>query len=137
MDSRFAVSHLRLGRAFAAKGMYREAADEFQRFSDLAGGSTLATASLANVRARAGDRKTALRLASELRALARRKHVPAYQFAIVYAGTGDADEAIKWLEDAYRERADFLLYLKNEPLFDGLRADSRFQDIERRIGLEP
>jgi TolB-like protein/DNA-binding winged helix-turn-helix (wHTH) protein/Tfp pilus assembly protein PilF len=135
MDSRFAVSHLRLGRAFAAKGMYREAADEFQQFSDLTGGSTLATASLANVRARAGDRKTALRLASELNALTAQKHVPAYQFAIVNAGTGSADEAIKRLEDAYRERADFLLYLKNEPLFDGLRADNRFQDIERRIGL--
>jgi hypothetical protein len=26
-------------------------------------------------------------------------------------------------------------YLENEPLFDGLRVDNRFQDIERRIGL--
>jgi hypothetical protein len=117
--------------------MYRETANEFQQFSDLTGGSTLATASLVNVRARAGNRKTAFRLASELKALTARKHVPAYQFAIVYAGTRDVDEAIKNLEDAYRERADFLLYLKNDSLFDGLRADSRFQDIERRIGLEP
>jgi Tfp pilus assembly protein PilF len=137
LDSRLAVSHLRLGRAFSAKGMYREAANEFQQFSDLTGGSTLATASLANVRARAGNGKTAFRLASQLKALTARKHVPAYQFAIVYAGTRDVDEAIKNLEHAYRERADFLLYLKNDPLFDGLRADSRFQDIERRIGLEP
>jgi TolB-like protein/DNA-binding winged helix-turn-helix (wHTH) protein/Tfp pilus assembly protein PilF len=135
LDPHFAVSHLRLGRAFAAKGMYREAANEFQQFSELTGGSTLATASLANVRAHAGDRKAALRLASELNALTAYKHVPAYQLAIVNAGTGSADEAIRRLEEAYRERADFLLYLNNEPLFDGLRADSRFQDIERRIGL--
>ncbi|HEX4593403.1 MAG TPA: winged helix-turn-helix domain-containing protein [Bryobacteraceae bacterium] len=137
LDPNFAVSHLRLGRAYAGKGMFAEAAAEFQRFADLVGGSTLATASLANIRARAGDRKTALRLAAELKAAAAGKPVPAYQFAIVYAGLGDVDQAIKWLEGAYRERNDFLLVMKNEPLFDNLRADARFQDIERRIGLEP
>jgi hypothetical protein len=48
----FPISHLRLGRAYAAKGMYAEAAEQFQRLSDLTGGSTLALTSLANVRAR-------------------------------------------------------------------------------------
>jgi Tfp pilus assembly protein PilF len=137
LDPTFAISHLRLGRALAAKGSYKEAAAEFQRFSDLAGGSTLAIASLANVHARAGERAMALKLASELRALAAHKHVPAYQFAIVYLGMGDADESINWLEAAFQERDDFLLILKTEPLFDGLRADRRFQDLERRIGFEP
>jgi len=41
---------------------------------------------------------------------------------------------VPWKTRIGRE-ADFLLYLKNEPLFDGLRTDYRFQDIERRIEL--
>lgn len=137
LDPSFAISHLRLGRAYAAKGMYAEASSEFRRFSDLVGGSTLATASLANISARAGDKKSALHLAAELRKMAAMQPVPAYQFAIVYAGLGNTEEAINWLEEAYRERNDFLLVVKNESIFDGLRNDQRFQDIERRIGLAP
>ena len=131
----FPISHLRLGRVYAAKGMYAEAAEQFQKFSDLTGGSTLALASLANVRARAGDHAAAERLLARLRIVATQKHVPAYQFAIVYSGLGNADAAMKWLEMAYEERSDFLLYLRNETLFDGLRADPRFVDLERRIGI--
>ena len=43
--------------------------------------------------------------------------------------------ALKWLDNAYEERSDFLLYLRNETLFDGLRADPRFVDLEHRIGI--
>ena len=136
-DPDFSISHLRLGRAYAAEGRYTEAAAEFQRYFTLSGGSTLALASLANVRARAGERQEALRLAAQLRSEATRKNVPAYQFALIYAGLDDSGEAIRWLEKAYQERSDFLVCLKVEPLFDGLRADPRFQAIERRIGLEP
>jgi TolB-like protein/DNA-binding winged helix-turn-helix (wHTH) protein/Tfp pilus assembly protein PilF len=57
LDPSFPIAHLRLGRAYAAKGMYLEASDEFLRFSDLTGGSTLALASLANVRGRMGNRR--------------------------------------------------------------------------------
>jgi serine/threonine-protein kinase len=97
----FAISHLRLGREYAAKGMYAEAAEQFQRFSELSGGgSTLALASVADVRARSGNRKAAERLLSQLSAVARKKHVPAYQFAIIYSGLRNADEAMKWLEKA-------------------------------------
>jgi hypothetical protein len=56
--------------------------------------------------------------------------VPACPFAIVYAGLGNVDEAIEWLEEAYRDRNAFLLVVKNELIFDGLRGDVRFQDIE-------
>jgi tetratricopeptide (TPR) repeat protein len=132
----FAISHLRLGREYAAKGMYAEAAEQFQRFSELTGGdSTLALASVADVRARSGNRKAAERLLSQLSSVARKKQVPAYQFAIIYSGLGNADETMKWLEKAYEERSGFLLYIRYEPLFDSVRTDPRFIELERRIGI--
>jgi TolB-like protein/DNA-binding winged helix-turn-helix (wHTH) protein/Tfp pilus assembly protein PilF len=132
----FAISHLRLGREYAAKGMYAEAAAQFQRFSELiGGGSTLALASVADVRARSGNRKAAERLLSQLSAVARKKQVPAYQFAIIYSGLGNADETLKWLDRAYEERNSFLLYIRYEPLFDRVRTDPRFLELERRIGI--
>ena len=41
------------------------------------------------------------------------------------------------LQEAYRERSTLLGYLKMDPRFDPLRNDSGFQELVRRIGLEP
>ena len=92
-------------------------------------------ASVADVRARSGNREAAERLLLQLSAVARNKHVPAYQFAIIYSGLGNADEAMKWLDKAYEERSGFLLYIRYEPLFDRVRTDPRFIELERRIGI--
>ena len=64
-----------------------------------------------------------------------KKHVPAICFALVYIGLGDRDEAVTRLEEAYKERSDFLLVLSVDPLFDGLRSDPRFRDLLRRMKL--
>ena len=64
------------------------------------------------------------------------RYVPAYNFAILYAGLGDLDQAFDRLEQACKERSGFLPFLKVEPVVDCLRGDSRFQDLLRRVGLE-
>ena len=60
-----------------------------------------------------------------------------YQFAVIYLGFGQSDQAIAALEDAFRERSTLLGYLKMDPRFDPVRSDPRFQDLLRRIGLQP
>jgi tetratricopeptide (TPR) repeat protein len=55
----------------------------------------------------------------------------------VYARLGDNDKALKWLQRAYDRRADHLLSLKVDPVFDGLRSDPRFTKLLRDIGLSP
>ena len=137
MDPNFAVAHLRLGRAYAAKGMYGQAVKEFQEFSTLSGDVPLATASIGNALARSGDRSGAVRALNKLAILSRQTHVPSISFALVYLGLGDNDQAVTWLEKAYGERSDFLLVLRVDPLFDALRPNPRFQDLIHRIGLPP
>jgi hypothetical protein len=56
-------------------------------------------------------------------------------FVHAYLGLGDNDEAFAWLERAYEEQSTFLVYIKVFPVFDPLRADPRFQDLVRRVGL--
>jgi hypothetical protein len=63
--------------------------------------------------------------------------VSAPSIAIIYAGLGDNDRALDWLEKAYQERSTGLLTLKVHPIFDGLRSDQRFRSLLRRIGLPP
>ena len=58
-----------------------------------------------------------------------------YQIAATYAGLGEKDRAFEWLEKAYDERSDWLVNLKVEQRFDGLRSDPRFADLLRRVNL--
>ena len=55
-----------------------------------------------------------------------------YQIAATYAGLGEKDRAFEWLEKAYDERSDWLVNLKVEQRFEGLRSDPRFADLLRR-----
>jgi len=48
---------------------------------------------------------------------------------------GNKDEAIVWLQRAYLEHSNALTALKVEPAYDSLRADPRFQELVRRVGL--
>ncbi len=56
--------------------------------------------------------------------------------AIVCAGLGDADCAFEWMERAYAEHAEGVVYLKAQPFFDNLRSDPRRIAFLRRIGLD-
>jgi hypothetical protein len=67
--------------------------------------------------------------------LARQKYVAPYFFAGIHIGLGENDRAIDYLEKAYEEHSHWLIYLHLDPSMDGLRDDSGFQDLLRRVGL--
>jgi hypothetical protein len=55
--------------------------------------------------------------------------------ALVYAGLGDADKTVEWLERAYGERSYYIAALGTLPVFDFLREDARFKNLLERVGL--
>ncbi|MBS1830442.1 MAG: winged helix-turn-helix domain-containing protein [Acidobacteria bacterium] len=59
----------------------------------------------------------------------------AFEFGALYSRLNDRDHAFEWLNRAYEDRSSWLVYLKVDPAFDNLRADPRFTDLVRRIGL--
>jgi len=71
----------------------------------------------------------------QLNEISKRKYVPAYARIGIYADLGDKDKAFEWLEKGYDER--FLAYIKTDPAYDPLRSDPRFQDLLRRMNLQP
>ncbi|MGH2396099.1 MAG: TPR end-of-group domain-containing protein [bacterium] len=52
-----------------------------------------------------------------------------------YTGLGDKERALEWLEKAFEDRSWEMIRLKIDPRLDPLRADPRFQDMLRRMGL--
>jgi hypothetical protein len=61
----------------------------------------------------------------------------AQKIACRYLGLGDKEQAFAWLNRAYQERDNWLIYLNVEPRLDPLRSDPRFTDLLRRVGLSP
>jgi TolB-like protein/DNA-binding winged helix-turn-helix (wHTH) protein/tetratricopeptide (TPR) repeat protein len=84
----------------------------------------------------AGERAKALTILQEIKLLSRQQYVSPLDFAIVYTGLGDREMAFRWLETAYSQRVMRIREL-NEPHFDSLRGDPRYQDLLRRIAFRP
>src|SRR4029450_11414676 len=82
-----------------------------------------------------GQRAEALAVLEGLRQLSSTRYVAAYSVTPVTAGLGDRDQAMAWLEKAYVERSDYMVYLNREPMLDGLRSDPRLAALVRRVGL--
>ncbi len=57
--------------------------------------------------------------------------------AAIYIALGQKDQAFDWLQKAFEDRSDWLVYSKVDPQFDAVRSDRRFVDLERRVGLAP
>jgi hypothetical protein len=55
----------------------------------------------------------------------------AHSLAVAYIGMGNNDQALAWLEKAYREHSGSLTALKVDPIYDPLRSDLRFQAFGR------
>ena len=62
-------------------------------------------------------------------------YAPAFSRVPLYVGLAEKDRAFEWLERAYEERSDLLVYLNVDPRLDKLRSDSRFKDLMKRVGL--
>jgi TolB-like protein/DNA-binding winged helix-turn-helix (wHTH) protein len=58
-------------------------------------------------------------------------------YAKIYAQWGRLDDALAWLETAYRLRDTNLLQLKADPEWDPIRDTPRFKEIERQMNFPP
>jgi TolB-like protein/Tfp pilus assembly protein PilF len=59
----------------------------------------------------------------------------AYQIALIYAARHDVGGAVGWLNAAYRQRDAGMLWIKADPLLQGLRSDERFQALLVKMHL--
>jgi TolB-like protein/tetratricopeptide (TPR) repeat protein len=138
MEPYFAAAHYFLALAYEQMGMYQETIAHLQRALKVSPGSPDRVGALGHAHAVFKRKGYARKALEELHKLAERRFVSAYDFAIVYVGLGEANQAFKWLERAYEERSfSMLMSFKGEPRLDGLRPDPRFQDLVRRVGLPP
>lgn len=135
MDPSYELPHLILGQAYEQKGDYTRALPELQKAVELSHGLPLMVSGLAHGYAVSGNRSQAEKLLAGLISESGKQYVSPYYVAIVYAGLGKNDEAMDWLEKAYADRSNGLVFLKVEPELDTLRANPRFLKLQATLKL--
>jgi TolB-like protein/DNA-binding winged helix-turn-helix (wHTH) protein/tetratricopeptide (TPR) repeat protein len=135
LDPNYGLAYWYRGLAYEQKHMYPEALREMTHGKELLKGNIVIESDIARLYAVSGNRAQAETVIADLKRLSRRKYVNSFEIAIIYVGLGQKDEAFGWLEKAYRERSDLLVYLKVDPRLDSIRADTRFVDLVRRVGI--
>lgn len=129
------LAHAYLGRAFEQAGHFNEAITEFEKAAEVEPHVPELWSSLAHADALSGQRGKAQQLLAGLAKRFANSYVSPYNYALIYTGLGNKDEALVWLQKAYKVRSASMTYLRADPLFDPLRSDPRFQDLMRRVGL--
>jgi tetratricopeptide (TPR) repeat protein len=123
-----------LSQAYWLKGMYKESQRELERILEIYHDSKrLAAARQAWMRG--GEKAVEQWGANDIRALARKQYVLAFSIARSIACTGDKDETLKYLEAAYRDHSTEIVGLQNDPIFDFLHSDPRYQALIKEVGL--
>jgi serine/threonine-protein kinase len=135
LDPNFALAHQALGRAYLEIGMYTKGVEEIQLAVRLSGESVGMLAALAHAYGLAGKTEKARGILGDLAERSRRSYVPPTSIAVIYAGLGEKENALEWLEKAWGEQDVGLHTLKVHPIFNGLCTDPRFQDLLRRMNL--
>jgi tetratricopeptide (TPR) repeat protein len=115
------------------KGQLNEAVGAWEKVLERSGENQLAD-SLRQAYSAGGYIGYLRKRLDHLKASTQTKPAAPLDFAYIYARVGDKEHALEWLEKAYNER-DPWLYLKAEPIFDGLREEPGFKDLVRRMGL--
>jgi DNA-binding winged helix-turn-helix (wHTH) protein/Flp pilus assembly protein TadD len=135
MNPKFPLGYFWLGRIYTSEQRYEEAEIALQNIGPLRTW-TPAMAVLGYLYGKTGRADEARRVLAEFDELARAgRYASGYAIALVHMGLGDRERVLSALDVAYRERSHWLVWLKRDPRWDEIRADQRFQDLVRRVGL--
>lgn len=126
--------HFVLGLIHEQRGEFAEAKAELEK-ADQLGNTAMMRGFLGHTYALSGDQTKALEVLEELGKEYKFRYISPYSIALIYVPLGKHDLAFEWLEEAYRQRDEFLALLGIDPRLKGLRGDRRFEDLMKRVGL--
>jgi TolB-like protein/DNA-binding winged helix-turn-helix (wHTH) protein/Flp pilus assembly protein TadD len=112
-----------------------QAIAEYRRAVTLSGGSSLMMARLGYAYAAAGLESEARGILRELMQLSKQRYISPFLIATIHNGLGEKEQALVWLEKAYKERDGLLVLLSVDSHLDSLRSDPRFAELMRRVGF--
>jgi TolB-like protein/DNA-binding winged helix-turn-helix (wHTH) protein/Tfp pilus assembly protein PilF len=136
MDPNFALPRMVLGQAYEQKHAYRQALAELQKAVSISHDSPQMLGALGHAYGASGNRSEAEKVLAQLMEQSKRQYVSPFYVAIVYVGLPENDKALDWLEKAYQDRSNAIVFGKVDPQLDPLRSTPRFQALLHRLALQ-
>jgi TolB-like protein/DNA-binding winged helix-turn-helix (wHTH) protein len=131
-----AFVHQLLAVAYRLKGMAEESQQELEKKFELEHNME-GLAAVRRAYTRGGEKAVAQWDATVTEARAREECISPWDLAQIVAQTRDKEEALKYLEAAYRAHASFLITVQSEPVFDFLHDDPRYRALLSKLDLKP
>ncbi|HYC12087.1 MAG TPA: adenylate/guanylate cyclase domain-containing protein [Nitrososphaerales archaeon] len=83
-----------------------------------------------------GDKETVRKLLPELEVHPKETGMNAISIASLHFFLGDVDKGFEWLERAYSRKESDLMSIQHDLSLDSFRADPRYLDLLKRLGLD-
>jgi eukaryotic-like serine/threonine-protein kinase len=135
IDPSYVQAKMRLGSELANIGRFDEAIREHQQVVDMTHGGAGSLATLAQSYAKAGLRTEANAILQQMIGISRHSYVSPVNMYLTYFLLGERERGFEWLNNAFRERSNGIVYLTAEPSLDVVRADPRFSRVVAAAGL--
>jgi tetratricopeptide (TPR) repeat protein len=130
MDAGYPLGQAMLGQGLAESGWFDEGIELLRSAAPaMAPGGLWARGLLGHYLARKGDATGARQVLDELLALRATTYVADVAIAAVYAGLGDDDGVIEWLDRAAQQPGALHFWIPTDPLWKRMRGDPRFQKV--------
>lgn len=131
----FWLPHMGAGMCYSLSRQYSDSIREFGKALAMNPDSTVSQAGIAMGLAKSGKRDEALHALDQLKAMKDHTYVSPAYVSLVYMCLGDHKSEYEWLQKGYDDRAEWLLWLRIDPLYDGERDDPQFKELVRKIGI--
>jgi len=135
LDPTYVQAHMRLAGSYSHAGRHDEAIAESETVVRLAPGNVANLVALEQAKMLAGQPNEFSQRLADLIAALPMSYAPPSAIANALFSAGRVDEGFQWLQHAYNERTNNMVYLGVEPVYDRVRDDPRFQAMMRSVGL--
>jgi TolB-like protein/DNA-binding winged helix-turn-helix (wHTH) protein len=124
-----------LALSYAEKKMFPEAIAALKDCEARHINGDVCLTTLSQIYGLSGRTKKAGKIIDQLKEPSRHHYVFPMIFVHAYLGAGDKEQALTWLERAYKEKDPWLFWLKVWPTYDPLRSEPRFQALMRKLNF--
>jgi tetratricopeptide (TPR) repeat protein len=133
MNPKYSSAHWYVGLVHLGTGALARAVASFEKAVEFSGGLAGDVCALCHALALAGRVSEAEAVLAKLTAMAERRYVPPFFFALAHLTLGRPTEGYNWLDVALSERDYYLVNLRTDPRFDPYRTDPRFVRVAAAV----
>jgi tetratricopeptide (TPR) repeat protein len=133
-DPAFALGHFYLGRVYQQIDAPDSALAQYAATGQLRAWVPTVVAE-GHLQASLGRTAEANAVLARLDSMSRTKYVTAYGPALIHAALRRPDSAFAWLDKAYQERTNWMVWLNRDPRWAPIRSDPRFAVLTSRMRL--